>query len=153
MGRLSERLAEHAIIGLDTPVFIYHLEAHTTYLPLTQELLSGIQSGLWRAVTSTITIMELTVPAWRLGREAVARQYEALLANYPHLTIAPVTRDVARCAAQLRARFNIRPADALRMATSLVEETTAFVTNDRTLARLQPMIDVVILDDFTSSGK
>src|SRR3972149_5763895 len=103
MGRLSERLAEHTIIGLDTSVFIYHLEAHPAYLPLTQELLDGIQTGRWNAVPSTITIMELTIPAWRHGMEAAAREYEALLSNYPHLTIVPVTRDVARRAAQLRA--------------------------------------------------
>jgi predicted nucleic acid-binding protein len=148
MGRLSEKLAEHTVIGLDTSVFIYHLEAHPTYLLLTQELLEGVQSGRWDAVTSTITIMELTIPAWRLGMEAAARQYEALLVNYPHLTMASVTRDVARRAAQLRARFNLRPADALQVATGLVEEASAYVTNDRSLARLQPVIEIVILDDY-----
>ena len=150
MGRLSERLAEHTIIGLDTSVFIYHLEAHPAYLPLTQELLDGIQTGRWNAVTSTITIMELTIPAWRHGMEAAAREYEALLSNYPHLTIVPVTRDVARRATQLRACFNLRPADALQGAASIVEEASVFVTNDRSLARLQPVVDVVILDDYLS---
>jgi predicted nucleic acid-binding protein len=153
VGRLNERLAEHAIIGLDTSVFIYHLEAHPTYQPLTQELLEGVQSGQWQAVTSTITIMELTIPAWRQSKEAVARQYEALLANYPHLTIAPVTRDVARRAAKLRARFNLRPPGALQVAACFVEGATVFVTNDRTLARLHPVENVVILDDYVSSKK
>jgi predicted nucleic acid-binding protein len=148
MERFIERLAAHSIIGLDTSVFIYHLEAHPVYLPLTQELLNDVQIGRWKAVTGTITIMELTVPAWRLGQEAAARQYEALLANFPHLTIVAVTRDVARYAAQLRARFNIRPADALQVACSLAIKATAFVTNDRNLERLQPIMDVVILDDY-----
>ena len=40
MGRLSERLAGHVAVGLDTSVFIYHLEAHPRYLPLTQEVLA-----------------------------------------------------------------------------------------------------------------
>jgi predicted nucleic acid-binding protein len=150
MERFNERLASHTIVGLDTSVFIYHLEAHPTYIPLTNELLNGVQSGQWLAVTSAITIMELTVPAWRSGQETAARQYEALLANFPNLKIVNVTRDVARSAAQLRARFNIRPADALQVAASLVENATTFITNDRCLARLQPVIDVVILDDFTT---
>lgn len=150
MERLIERLAAHSILGLDTPVFIYHLEMHPVYLPLTQELLNGVQAGRWQAVTGTITIMELTVPAWRSGREAAAREYEALLANFPHLTLVDVTREVARHAAELRARFNIRPPDALQVAAILVEKATAFVTNDRNLARLQPVVDVVILDDYTS---
>jgi predicted nucleic acid-binding protein len=146
--RLRERLASHAIIGLDTSVFIYHLEGHTRYLPLTQELLAGVQAGRQRAITSTITVMELTVRPWQVGRPAVAREYEALLVHFPHLTLADVTRDVARRAAQLRARHRIRPADALHVATALVHRATGFVTNDRRLMQLSSGLDTIVLDEF-----
>lgn len=148
MGCLGGRLAAHARIGLDTAVFVYHLEAHPTYSPLTQEVLAGVESGQWTAVTSTVTIMELTVRPWQLDRPAVARAYEALLVHFPHLSLIDVTRDVARRAAQLRARYRICPADALQVSTALVHGATAFVTNDRALARLAPMLDVVLLDDL-----
>jgi len=146
--RLRERLAGHAVIGLDTAIFIYHLEAHPRYRPLTQELLAGIQSGRQTAITSTVTVMELTVRPWQVGRPAVAREYEVLLVHFSHLTLADVTRDVARRAAQLRARYRLRPADALQVATALVHGATAFVTNDRRLTRLRPLLDIIILDDF-----
>lgn len=145
---LAGRLAGHTVLGLDTSVFIYHLEAHPCYLPLTMILLAGVQAGQWRAVTSTVTLMELTVRPWQLGRAAVAREYEALLVHFPHLTVADVTRDVARRAAQLRAIYSLRPADALQVATALVHGATVFVTNDRSLARLSPVLDVVLLDDL-----
>jgi predicted nucleic acid-binding protein len=148
MEHLRERLAGHAVIGLDTAIFIYHLENHPRYQPLTQELLTGIQDGRQTAVTSTVTVMELTVRPWQIGRPAVAREYEALLVHFPHLTLADVTRDVARRAAQLRARYRLRPADALQVATALVHGATAFVTNDRQLTRLTPVLDIIILDDF-----
>jgi len=148
MEHLRERLAGHAVIGLDTAIFIYHLENHPRYQPLTQELLTGIQDGRQTAVTSTVTVMELTVRPWQIGRPAVAREYEALLVHFPHLTLADVTRDVARRAAQLRARYRLRPADALQVATALVHGATAFVTNDRQLMRLTPVLDIIILDDF-----
>jgi predicted nucleic acid-binding protein len=148
MEHLRERLADHAVIGLDTAIFIYQLENHPRYRPLTQELLGGIQAGRQTAVTSTVTVMELTVRPWQIGRPAVAREYEALLVHFPHLTLADVTRDVARRAAQLRARYRLRPADALQVATALVHGATAFVTNDRQLTRLAPVLDIIILDDF-----
>ena len=148
MGHLGERLATHTIIGLDTSVFIYHLEAHPVYLSLTRELLAGVEAGRWTAVISTVTVMELTVRPWQLDRPAVARAYEALLVHFPHLILADVTRDVARRAAQLRARYRIRPADALQVATALIHEATAFVTNDQLLTRLSPALDVVMLDNF-----
>jgi predicted nucleic acid-binding protein len=148
--RLRERLANHAIIGLDTSIFIYHLEGHPRYLPLTQELLAAVQAGRQTAITSTVTVMELTVRPWQAGRPAVAREYEALLVHFPHLTLADVTRDVARRAAQLRARHRIRPADALQVATALVHGATAFVTNDRRLMPLSPELDTIVLDEFAS---
>jgi len=146
--QFRRRLAGHAIIGLDTSVFIYHLEAHPRYQPLTQELLAGIQAGRHMAVTSVVTVMELTVRPWQLGRSAVAREYEALLVHFPNLVLADVTRDVARRAAQLRARYNVRPADALQAATALLGGATAFVTNDRKLTRLTHELDVILLESF-----
>ena len=148
MGRLTERLTGNLVLGLDTSVFIYHLEAHPRYLPLTHELLAGIQNGHWQGVTSVITIMEITVHPWQLGRPGVAREYEALLANYPGLLVSDVTRDIARRAAQLRAAYRLWPADALQAATAQVGGATAFVTNDRVLARLAPAMDVVLLEDL-----
>ena len=148
MGQLNERLADHEVIGLDTSVFIYHFEAHPRYQPLTRVLLGAVQAGRRVAVTSTVTVMELTVRPWQLERPGVAREYELLLVHFPHLVLADVTRAVARQAAQLRARYRIRPADALHVASALLHGATAFVTNDRKLARLAPVLDVIILDDF-----
>ena len=148
MEQFKRQLAGHAVIGLDTSVFIYHLEAHPRYQPLTQELLAGIQTGRQTAVTSVITVMELTVRPWQLGRPAVAREYEARLVHFPNLVLADVSRDVARRAAQLRAYYNVRPADALQAATALLDGATGFVTNDRKLVRLEPELDVIILESF-----
>ena len=150
MERLGERLTQHAVIGLDTSIFICHLEAHPRYQPLTQELLAAVEAGCLQAVTSTITVMELTVRPWQLGRPAVAREYEALLIHFPHLVLADVTRDVARRAAQLRAHYRLRPADALQVTTALDHGATAFITNDRALARLTELLEVLILDDLNA---
>lgn len=83
----------------------------------------------------------------------MAREYETLLVDFPHVVLADVTRDVARRVAQLRARHHLRPADALQVATALVHEATAFVTDDRRLARLAPILDIIILDDLPNGGQ
>lgn len=150
---IIERLAGHATLGLDTSVFIYHIEAHPRYLQLTKALLAGVQAGRWTAITSTVTLMELTVRPWQLDRPAAAREYEILLVHFPHLLLVDVTRDVARRAAQLRAEYRLRPADALHAGTALVHGATAFVTNDRSLLRLAPALDMVILDDLLAPDR
>lgn len=148
MAGIEERLANHNIVGLDTAVFIYHLEEHPDYLPLTKEVLNGVQSGKWKAVTSTVTIMELTVHPRRMNRMDIAHEYETILANFPNLYLADVNRDVARKAADLRAIYNVRPVDALQVATALIYQATAWVSNDKKLKQLSSGIDIVILDDL-----
>ncbi len=148
---LRAQLREHTRVGLDTAIFIYHLEAHPRYLPLTTAVLVGLQAGEWEGITSVITLMELTVHPWRLGREGVARHYEVLLATFPNLTMVAVDREVAREAARLRARYNVRPADALQVAAALMHGATAFVTNDSRLSRLADRLHVLQLDAFLTA--
>ena len=145
---LQQRLTSHQLIGLDTSIFIYHLEANPHYLLLTQQILKRIEIGQCSGVMSTVALMELTVHPWRINRADIARQYEVLLVNFPHLELIDVTREIARQAAQLRATYNVRPADALQVATALLSKATAWVSNDKKLKRLELEIEVVILEDY-----
>ncbi|MEK6751725.1 MAG: PIN domain-containing protein [Chloroflexota bacterium] len=148
MDEFSKRLAKAKVIGLDTSIFIYFLENNERYGPLAQVTINGIEKGKWQGVTSTITLMEITVRPWQLGRESAAREYEALLVHFPNLSIVDIDRNVARTAAQLRAKYNVAPPDALQVAVSLSFGAKAFLTNDKRLSRLQELIDVLVLDDF-----
>jgi predicted nucleic acid-binding protein len=147
MGRLAEALEGYTVVGLDTSIFIYHFEANPAYLPLTRELLEGIETGRWRGVTTVITVMELAVRPFQAGQDVVARKYEALLAHFPNLSLVDIDRDIARGAAQLRAEFRLRPADALQAAGCLVAGAEVFVTNDRRLSRLEERLRVVVMQD------
>jgi predicted nucleic acid-binding protein len=82
MERFRERLGGHSIVGLDTSIFIYHLEAHPRYQPLTQALLVGVQAGQQEAITSMVTVMELTVHPWRVGRAAVPASMRRCLSTF-----------------------------------------------------------------------
>jgi predicted nucleic acid-binding protein len=148
MATLQQRLEAHQLIGLDTAIFIYHFEANQKYLPLTRTILKYVESGQTNGIISTVVVMELTVHPWRKNRGDVARHYEALLVNFPHLKLVDVTREVARQAAQLRAKYHLRPADALQVATALVNGATAWVSNDKQLQRLEPALEVIVLEDF-----
>jgi predicted nucleic acid-binding protein len=148
MGRFSERLGSISVVGLDTAIFIYHFERHPKYFPLTQELFSGIEAGLRKGVTSTITLMEIIVKPLALGRQDVARKYEALLVNFPNLEIVDLDRNVIRQAARLRAEYRIRPPDALQASASLLNRVDVFITNDELLKRLRDEFEVIVLDDF-----
>lgn len=144
---LPKQLTPFAIFGLDTSIFIYHFEAHPVYGSITQEIFDCILKGEKQAVTSIITLMEINVRPLQLGQKDIAREYEALLCNYPHLSILDVDREVARRAAQVRAEFNFRPADALQVAACISGGAQVFITNDKRLNRLE-FIKIAILDDL-----
>jgi len=148
MGRLTERLGSISVIGLDTAIFIYHFEENPAYLPLTRELLSSIERGERKGLTSTITLMEIIVKPLAMKQIDVARKYEAMLVNFPNLEMIDLDRDVIRQAARLRAEYRIRPPDALQAGASLLYGAEAFITNDSSLKRLQGKMEVIILDDF-----
>jgi predicted nucleic acid-binding protein len=151
MGGLREKLTGAGIVGLDTPIFIYHLEANPTYAPLTKIAFGNMEMGHFKGVTSVITLMELTVLPWRMGHENVAREYESVLANFPNLSFVDIDRNVAHLAAKLRADYNVSPADALQVAASLQAGAKAFLTNDKRLSGLQTVIEILILDDFVTA--
>ncbi len=147
---LAQYLTAYRRIGLDSAIFIYHFEAHPTYLPLTTTVLSRLERGQFSGVTSTVTLMEITVHPWRAARADSAREYETLLVHFPHLTMADVTREVARKAAQLRAEYGIHAADALQVATAIVNDAELWVTNDKRLQQLASEIEILVLADWVN---
>jgi len=150
MGGLREKLTGAGVVGLDTSIFIYHLETNPTYASLTKIAFENMEKGKFMGVTSTITLMELTVLPWRIGHENISREYEAILVNFPNLSMVDINRNVARLAAKLRADFNVTPADALQVAASLQAGAKAFLTNDKKFFGLQSVIEILILDDFVA---
>lgn len=144
----QERLKLATRLGLNTSIFIYHMEANPVYLPITKVIFSSIAHGKQQAITSVITLMEINVHPLRLGREDIARKYETLLINYPNLKIVDINRAIVRQAARLRADYRVYSADALQVASCMVNGAQVFITNDHRLKCLQPVIDIVILDDL-----
>jgi predicted nucleic acid-binding protein len=142
-----DRLHGRKTIGIDSAIFIYHLEAHPAYAPLTRELLAAVEDGRLTAFTSSLALMQILDRPYRMERPETARKYEALLANFPNLTILDIDREAARRAAQLRARFHLRPADALQAAAGLTHGMQAFITNNCAFTRLGSLCDVVLLED------
>lgn len=137
-------------IGLDTSVFIYHIEGSARFAEPAGVALDALAGGTFVGVTSVLTLMEIAVKPLQVGRPDVAEEYDILLSNYPNLVVAVIDRSIARRAAELRARYRLRPADALHVATCLEHRAPAFLTNDRELRRVTE-IQVLMLEDFVAA--
>jgi len=150
MKRLQDFLKNHSVIGLDTSIFIYHLEDHPRYSPLTEVIFNTLEKGINRGVTSYLTLIEVLVKPKTEGFPQVARDYEYYLTTFPNLAFCEMGLDVARKASDVRAAERMKAPDAIQLATALVYGATAFLTNDRIFERVKG-IDILILDKFLKS--
>jgi len=144
---MNNRLLKHEILGIDTMVFIYHFEENPAYGPLTRALFQLIEDGDIKGVTSTLSVMEILVKPKRLGDLAAIEDYKYALTNFPNLRLRCLDLEVAEKVAEMRARRNLRPPDAIQLATCMVEGASAFITNDAQL-RVIDELDVIILKEM-----
>jgi predicted nucleic acid-binding protein len=121
-------------VALDTMVFIYAFEEHPVYLPLIKPLWHEVERGKIRAVTSTITLAECLVQPFRAKALELAARYKILFRDFPHLSVIPVSEEIAEKAAWLRAQYQIKTPDAIQLATAIDSGCHAFLTNDEDLA-------------------
>ena len=147
MKALQNFLKNHSVIGLDTSIFIYHLEDHPRYSPLTEIIFSALENGINKGVTSYLTLMEILVKPKTEGLLQVARDYEYYLTTFPNLTFYEMGLDVARQASDLRSADRIKAPDAIQVATAILCGASAFLTNDKIFERVKG-VDILILDKF-----
>ena len=140
-------IGAHERIALDTSVWIYHLEAHSEYLPLTTKILNAVTKGKCEAIVSELSLLEIVVRPLQLGLEDVADEYETLLVHFPHVQLVPVSRQILFKAAELRAHYGIRTPDTIILATGIMCGATRVITNDEELGKVDG-IDVLYLGDF-----
>ena len=132
-------------IAIDTMIFIYAFEEHPAHASFLRSFFSALEKGEMESVTSSVTITECLTQPYRVKDFALAAQYMALFRNFPHLSVVPVTDDIAERAAFLRASQNLRTPDALQLATALLSGSNFFLTNDQSLSSIQD-IPILILD-------
>jgi predicted nucleic acid-binding protein len=147
VGGLRSFLRSRSSVALDASVFIYQLDVNPTYFPLTDAVFAWLEKRENSAVTSTLSMTELLVPAYRTGDQRLMKTYYGLLRTYPNLTwIAPEV-DLAAMAARLRADYRLKTPDAIQAATAVHARTSAFITNDPVFQRVTEL-DVLVLGEL-----
>lgn len=140
------------IIGIDTMVFIYHIEEHPIYCEITEGIFDAVEKGRHTAVTSVITLLEILVkPKIENNLEAV-KDYKDIFLTFPNLRILDVDVKISEKASDLRARYNIRTPDAIQIATAILSRAGTFITNDEALKRVKD-IKIVLLEDMLRQRK
>lgn len=139
-------------IGVDTPVWIYHLEDVRPYSELTLHLLSEAASGTFQLILSAISVSEILTGLYRAGDDVRAGRIDEALQAMPGIVASDVTWAVARSGAQVRAKTNLPLPDALIVASALHHEAQLLITNDAGWRGKRLPCRVVVLDDYAKES-
>lgn len=144
MGTLN--LPGTGVVYLDTAPIIYSVERHPNYWALLQPLWAASQTGQIVPATSALTLLETLVLPLKQGNSALVTDYEDILTG-PEMRLLPITSNILRQAAQLRAQYNFKTPDAIQAATALASGCVQLVTNDAMFGRV-PGLNVVVLHEL-----
>lgn len=134
-------------IGLDTMIFIYHIEDHPKYAAITEKLFEGIEHGSSLAVTSILTLIELLTKPKREGNLTAVGDYRDLILTFPNLTVMEVNLGISDITSDIRAKYKIRTPDAIQIATAMAGGARDFITNDEGLKKVKN-INILLLDEL-----
>ena len=134
-------------LAFDTAPIIYLVENHPVYFDRMFSIMSYINNGAIDGVGSVLVLTEVLVHPQRSGNVTLAQEYERILLNSAGFRLNSVDMNVARRTAHLRAQYNLRTPDAIHVATAIVSNCDAFLTNDLGLKRVTE-VRVLVLDEL-----
>jgi predicted nucleic acid-binding protein len=141
MGQLN--IPDAAIVYVDTSIVIYTVENHPSYWQLLQPLWSKLRNREVQIFSSELLIMETLTGPLRDNNQQLLQDYERFLFQ-SGMVLVPISQNLLKEAAQLRATTNLRTPDAIHVATALDTESTLFLTNDRRIRQI-PNLSVIVL--------
>jgi predicted nucleic acid-binding protein len=138
---------------LDTSAILAYLSGSERVSAVAAVLIDElVASGRNPAVVSAITVCEVLVRPNRADSPTAVRIVEDFLMHFPNLRVDPVTIEIARLGARIRALTAAPTPDALILATGLVSSTGIAVGNDTAwsgiVERASLELKVVVLDSL-----
>lgn len=144
---LTDKLKGINRLGIDSVIIIYLIEKNPKYLQQTIFLAEQITQGKITAISSSLLLTEVLVKPLRDKDSDLVRSYQKILQNSQNFYLVNLTPTIAYQTAELRANYNIKPPDAVHIATAIESGCQAFLTNDRGISRIKE-IEILILDDL-----
>jgi len=139
-------LPQSGAIYIDAQIVIYTMNYHPTYEPICRPLWDAVSAGSISIFSSELTLLETLVVPYQRSDYVQAEERERLW-DRPGMSLLPVTKDVLKRAAHVRAvNTAVRVPDAIHAATALHYGCACFLTNDLGFRRVIEL-PLTILDD------
>lgn len=126
-------------VYVDANAFVYFLERRPAFYERVLPLFEAAAQGKLQLVTSELTVAELLVQPYKMGRADIAATYRRFLKDEGLIDLIAVSLNVLEAAAASRGTLGGSLADAIHVATASLSDCSAFVTNDRGIRPAPPL--------------
>ncbi len=153
MGTLSEmveQLNRAGRLALDTCIFIYAFERHPHYGAQARAVFRTLETGACQGYASVLALGEILTGVKKMANTDLLLLYRDALTRFPGLTLMNADVAVMETMADLRAHYGLPTPDAIHLATALVGQAHAFVTNDLRLRQIKEL-EIIVLSDWDAS--
>lgn len=145
-----EKLIHNKRISLDTSIFIYALEGNNNF-PLSQELFRLIPKSKATVYASVIVITEMMNKIYEVGAQNRVTDYLNFIHGNGLISIVNVDRPIALKSAQMRAKYGLKPPDAIHLATAIENNCEYFITTDNDFSNDTEELKIVYLPDINKN--
>jgi predicted nucleic acid-binding protein len=125
-----------SLVFWDTNVFVYWMEDHAEWGPKVEHVRLRMLERGDQLCTSALTVGELLAGPHKQGNRELAERYRGAL-RPPWVQVLSFELSTAEHYARIRARWPVRPADAMQLACAAEAKVDLFLTNDQRLNRLR----------------
>jgi predicted nucleic acid-binding protein len=145
---IEKRMQSCKFIFLDTAPIIYYIEDHEEFGPVVKSIVNYFTLGNVTAFSSVITLTEVLPQPIAKGKAELANQFIEFLRYGKNILLLDITADIAEKAGRFRAKYPfLKNLDALQLACAVINNSDAFVTNDKSLKRIDE-IEILLISDF-----
>lgn len=145
--KITDALSSIDLLCVETAPFIYYTENRPVYAAKMNAIFQHMNQGQFEILCSVITLSETLNKPIEANDQMLISAYNSLFDNTYGITLIPVNKNIARKAAELRAKYRLKTPDAIHIATALETRCQAFLTNDMGLKRVIE-IQVLVLDEL-----
>ena len=131
---ISDVLTGVSRLFLDTAPVIYFVERNPHFIHSVDPIFERLEIDI-TAVVSPITLAECLIHPLRLGLADLEQAFIDVL-QQDEVMFVDIDPSIAREAARIRMRYNLHLPDSLQIATALMADCQAFLSNDETLKRV-----------------
>ena len=120
-------------VYFDSNILVYILEGYDLYRKQIDRLRDAIKQGAFQPFTGEIAIMEVLVAPFKHKNMDAVVAYRSFIEESGAFGLIAATPDIYVKAACFRAEFNLRPPDAIHVASAEAASCRTFLTNDRSI--------------------